>query len=235
MGALASFRKRTDDPTQGGIALAQTKTKHRSRIPMTLVLETSSYVGSVAVGDGGRAIETREFEGARHSVALFEVLRELRISSLAIQTVIVGVGPGSFSSIRVAVAAAQAIAFSKRARLLSVCSARSLALQFGEVARLGVFSDARRGELYGTLFSFGRMVRPTFVFAKEELPALTRELDLALSSEDLGPGLRRAHPRAEDLIRLEGEQSVFSEEPFPEPIYLRGPLKRTAGTEIHLS
>ena len=180
-------------------------------------------------------VETRIFEGARHSATLFAALQALRISSLDIRTVVVGVGPGSFSSIRVSVAAAQAIAFSKGARLLSVCSARSLALQFCDVARLGVFSDARRGELYGTLFSFGRMARPTFVFPKDELPARLREVDLALSSEELGSGLQQAFPRAEDFLRLEGEISAFSEDPFPEPIYLRGPLTPAAAAATPLS
>ncbi len=197
---------------------------------MILALETSSSSGSLAIGEPGRVVETWKFEGARHSAALFSSLQELALPSLRIQTVIVGVGPGSFSSIRVSVAAAQAIAFSKGARLRSICSAWSLALQFPDMARLGVFSDARRGELYGTLFSFGRLERSTFVFPKGELAIRVQSLDLAVASEELGPDLHRAFPRAEDFLRIEEESAAFSEEPFPEPIYLRGPVPSLAGT-----
>ncbi|QSR84129.1 tRNA (adenosine(37)-N6)-threonylcarbamoyltransferase complex dimerization subunit type 1 TsaB [Methylacidimicrobium sp. B4] len=197
---------------------------------MILALETSSSLGSLAIGEPGRLVETREFAGARHSAALFSSLRELTLPSLRIETVIVGVGPGSFSSIRASIAAAQAIAFAKGSRLRSVCSACSLALQFCDVARLGVFSDARRGELYGTLFSFGRLVRSTFVFPKEELAIRVQSLDLAIASEELGPGLHRAFPRAEDFLRIEEESPAFSEEPFPEPLYFRSPLAAPAGS-----
>lgn len=199
---------------------------------MTLALETSSSSGSLAIGEAGRVVESLTFQGSRHSSALFSALRDLSLSSLPIQTVIVGIGPGSFSSIRVSVAAAQAIAFSKGARLRSLCSAWSLACQFPEAARLGVFADARRGELYATLFSLGRLVRPPFAFPKVELPALVQDLDLALAAEELGPGLRRAYPRAEDFLRLEEESSAFSENPLPEPVYLRGPIAPSAEAQL---
>jgi tRNA threonylcarbamoyl adenosine modification protein YeaZ len=191
---------------------------------MMLALEMSSPLGSLAIGEGGRIVETREFRGTRHLAALVSSLRELPLASLRIQTVIVGIGPGSFSSIRVSVAAAQAIAFAKGARLRSLCSGWSLALQHPDVAQLGVFSEARRGELYGTLFSFGRLVRPPFAFPKEELPKVAQSVDLAVAAEELGSGLLRAYPRAEDFLRLAEDSSAFSEDPFPEPIYLRGPV-----------
>ncbi|CAB4244563.1 Glycoprotease family enzyme [Methylacidimicrobium sp. AP8] len=195
-----------------------------SRAPMILALEMSSSSGSVAVGEPGRIIVARTFSGVSPSAALFSSLQDLGLPALRIHTVIVGLGPGSFSSIRVSIAAAQAIAFSKGARLRSLCSAWSLALQFPDIGRLGVFADARRGELYGTLFSFGRLTRSTFVFAKRELATWIRNLDLAVASEDLGPGLHRAFPRAEDFLRIPEEDPAFSDEPFPEPIYLRGPV-----------
>lgn len=191
---------------------------------MILALEMSSSSGSVAVGEPGRIVETRTFAGTSVSPLLFSSLQDLGLSRLPIHTVIVGLGPGSFSSIRVSIAAAQAIAFSRGARLRSLCSAWSLALQFPDVGRLGVFSDARRGEIYGTLFSFGRLVRPTFVFAKRDLATRVGDLDLAVASEDLGPGLCRAFPRAEDFLRIPEEDPAFSDEPFPEPVYLRGPV-----------
>ncbi|WP_178087585.1 tRNA (adenosine(37)-N6)-threonylcarbamoyltransferase complex dimerization subunit type 1 TsaB, partial [Methylacidimicrobium cyclopophantes] len=165
----------------------------------------------------------------RHSAALFSALRELSLSSLPIRTLLVGIGPGSFSSIRVSIAAAQAIAFCMGARLRSLCSAWSLAVQFPDVERLGIFADARRGELYGTLFSGGRLARPPFVFPREELSAQVEGLDLALSAEELGPGLRRAYPRAADFLRLEEESAAFSDDPFPEPIYLRGSVAEATG------
>ncbi|MGD9896515.1 MAG: tRNA (adenosine(37)-N6)-threonylcarbamoyltransferase complex dimerization subunit type 1 TsaB [Candidatus Methylacidiphilaceae bacterium] len=202
---------------------------------MILALETSSSSGSLAIGEAGQIVEVREIEASRHSAVLFSALQELSVAALPIQTVIVGIGPGSFSSIRVSIAAAQAIAFAKGARLRTLCSAWSLALQFADVPRLGVFADARRGELYGTLFSLGRIEKPTFAFPRADLPKLVQSVDLALSAEELGPGMRRAYPRAEDFVRLPQDHTAFSEDPFPEPIYLRGPLAAVAGASAQLS
>ncbi|WP_018290468.1 tRNA (adenosine(37)-N6)-threonylcarbamoyltransferase complex dimerization subunit type 1 TsaB [Verrucomicrobium sp. 3C] len=202
---------------------------------MILALEMSSSLGSLAIGEGDRIVEAREFRGSRQLAALVSALRELPLASLTIETVIVGLGPGSFSSIRVSIAAVQAIAFAKGAHLRSLCSAWSLALRHPDVAQLGVFADARRGELYGTLFSFGRLVQPTVAFPREQLPKMLQNVDLAVSAEELGPGLLRAYPRAEDFLRLKEDHSAFSEDPFPEPIYLRGPLAPEAGAIAQLS
>src|ERR1700678_2423555 len=114
---------------------------------LDLVLETSSSLGSIALGNDKVVVQAIEFKGPqRHSAALFPALTRLGIPRLKLRRIIVGLGPGSFSGIRVSLAAAQGIALAQGIPVVGICSAYSVAWQHREVARLGVFADAKRRE-----------------------------------------------------------------------------------------
>ena len=81
---------------------------------ITLVLEASTYAGSAAVIDGARilaeravAMRGREHEALMPSVA--EVLADAGVGPRAIERVVCGAGPGSFTSLRIAGAIAKGI------------------------------------------------------------------------------------------------------------------------------
>src|SRR5476649_3008291 len=78
---------------------------------LDLAFETSSSLGSVALGNDQVVVQAIEFKGPqRHSAALFPALVRLGIPRLKLRRIVVGIGPGSFSGIRVSLAAAQGIA-----------------------------------------------------------------------------------------------------------------------------
>src|ERR1700759_5269334 len=109
---------------------------------LDLAIDTSSSTGSIALGINQVVVQSIEFGGSqRHSASLFPALVRLGVPRLKLRRIIVGIGPGSFSAIRVALAAAQGLALVQNVPVVGICSAYSVALQHKTVTRLGVFTD----------------------------------------------------------------------------------------------
>src|ERR1700744_896551 len=127
---------------------------------LDLAFDTSSSVGSLALGNEKVVVQAIEFKGPqRHSASLFPALSRLGIPRLKLRRIVVGIGPGSFSGIRVALAAAQGIALAQGVPVVGISSAYSVALQMKDVTRLGIFSDAKRKEAFVTVFKNGELER----------------------------------------------------------------------------
>ncbi len=95
----------------------------------------------------------------------------------------VGVGPGSFTGLRIGVATARALAQGLMKPLAPVVSLRALALGVGEREshrpRLALI-DARRSQVFGALYDAGgRELRPPFVAGPEEAAAGIGDLPAA--------------------------------------------------------
>ena len=132
-----------------------------------LALDASTGRLSIAVGAG----ESRSFahlEPARdHTHRVYEhvqrLLVEQGIDFASLDFVAFGCGPGSFTGVRIAAAAAQAIAF---AHDVPVCRVSSFALLAAEAARIdetgayGICVDARLGRAYAALYAAGQPPRP---------------------------------------------------------------------------
>ncbi len=124
--------------------------------------------------------------GPQHTTALLaEVERAAEAAGgwRAVDRIAVGVGPGSFTGLRVGIATARALALSRGLPLSGVGTLDALARGLGEVAgeraRLAVL-DARRGEVAAALYSAGgeRLWGP-WLGAPEELAARIAELPQA--------------------------------------------------------
>lgn len=108
------------------------------------------YEAQLGVGEQGGPRHTTgllgEVEGAVAAAGGWE----------AIGRIAVGVGPGSFTGIRVGIASAKALGLSRTLPVAGVCTLDALAAGIGEVAgerdRLAV-NDARRGEIFVALYS----------------------------------------------------------------------------------
>lgn len=99
--------------------------------------------------------------GPQHTTALLEQV-ELAAEAAggwqAVDRIAVGIGPGSFTGLRVGIATARALALSRRLPVSGVGTLDALACGLGEVAgskdRL-VVHDARRGEVAAALYAAG--------------------------------------------------------------------------------
>src|SRR5881398_653658 len=94
---------------------------------MLLAFDTSSAACTAALFDGGRCIARKdELIGRGHSERLVPMIAEL-LEGRAATAILVGVGPGSFTGIRVAIAAAHGLAIGWEVELAGISSLALLA------------------------------------------------------------------------------------------------------------
>src|SRR4051812_2977434 len=120
---------------------------------LTLALDTSTYVGSVSVTRGGELLaEWSAFVRASHGETLLpHVEQALTLAGVHLREVellAVGIGPGSFTGVRIGVATAKGLALSLQKPLVGVTSLRTLAAGMPAGGGLLVpLLDAHKGEV----------------------------------------------------------------------------------------
>jgi tRNA threonylcarbamoyladenosine biosynthesis protein TsaB len=180
---------------------------------ITLVLEASTYAGSAAVIDGARVIAERAvaMRGREHEAlmpAVAEVLADSQVAPDAIDRVVCGAGPGSFTSLRIAGAIAKGIALAAVCPLVPVSSLALVVASrepFGAGRYLAAI-DALRGEHYVGLFEVGatgavRALGPELRVPSSEV----LERAAAHDAVAVGPGregVAHVDPRAAGAARL---------------------------------
>lgn len=127
-----------------------------------LALETSGALGSVALARGGVVVARRVLgEKGRHAAALpgaiAAVLQEADVRAEDVAAVGVGAGPGSFTGVRVAGAAANGFAHALGIPVVPVSSLAAAALAapallFPEAPPLRVVFDARGDRLFTAVY-----------------------------------------------------------------------------------
>lgn len=117
---------------------------------MLLAIDTSAGTSVAIVSTDGNVIDARHTDDTRrHAEVLGEYLSELRPEGVC--AVVIGVGPGPFTGLRVGIAAARGFAWGANIPLWPVLSHDGIALTrylSGETGRLTVATDARRREFF---------------------------------------------------------------------------------------
>lgn len=154
-----------------------------------VALETATREGSVALLRGERIVEREcELRGEGALAALDRLLAEEGVRPGDLDAVAVSVGPGSFTGVRIGVAAAQGFAFALGIPLAAVGTLEGLAeaaldTDWGVPGALVLpLVDARRGEVYASLYRVGPPL--TAVWGPETLSAgRLAEMILGLAPE----------------------------------------------------
>ncbi len=184
----------------------------------TLVLETSSSAGSWALFEDETLCASDSFVG-RASGKLLESLEKVRPRLNQVGEIVVGVGPGSFSGIRVAIATAQGLAFGWNCPVIPCRSSHAIAWKHSDASYLGVFADAKRRQLFFTAYEHGKLRHKTVLIPVAEVENSLGKCSLAVSPEPLPPIPLSEAPVAEAL-----GLAYFKFGPEPhlrlEPIYL---------------
>lgn len=127
---------------------------------LLLSIDQSAETGSAAILDDQRLVVGRQWAETRFSrqqlfPSLKAMLNEVRLVPDAIQLFVVGVGPGSYSGLRVALAAVVAMALPGKTPVYGITSAEGLAWQAaetGRATRVRIVGDARRDQWWTRCF-----------------------------------------------------------------------------------
>ena len=197
---------------------------------MILAFDTSSAACTAALfDDGGACVERRDEQiGRGHSERLVPMLAEL-LDGRSATRILVGVGPGSFTGIRVGIAAAHGLAIGWDAELIGMSS---LALLAAGVERTDEVATAILGG-HGELFvqQFDTRGEPASALANLPPPAAaaatTAELVVGSGAQQLvearGWGeARDAWPSAANALKL----PVTLRTVPAKPVYARAPDAR---------
>jgi len=159
---------------------------------LILALDTSSPWTSCALVDPdlGVVAESLHAPPAKAGEILPGALVDLCGGDLSrVDALAVGLGPGSFTGLRVGLAALKAIAYARELPLAGVSSLRALALSAQRADVVVPTLEARRGELYASAVDGGgTVVLPETVMPASSLPAFVERLHGPATV--VGPGAR---------------------------------------------
>ena len=150
---------------------------------LILAFETSAKAASVALWEGKLLGESYQNTGLTHSQTLMvmaeDLMKQCGKAPADVTHVAVAAGPGSFTGVRIGVAAAKGFAWGRELPLCGVSSLEAMALTLGVwEGTVCCVMDARRNQVYNALF-------------RAEGGSITRiREDRAISLEELGEELR---------------------------------------------
>jgi len=190
-----------------------------------LALELSTSRGCLAWLDGEIELRREWPNDRKNSAAFFENLQAIQRKFGAPETIIVGLGPGSYAGTRIAISAAIGIQLSCDARLIGYPSICAMECDAQEYCVIG---DARRKSFFLARILKNEVIEGPTLFSEPELREKLKSLDLAtpVFSSELLPGFQRAvilFPSAFILAGLAKEPRRSFCLPPLEPIYLREP------------
>lgn len=204
-----------------------------------LALDTATPAVTVALhdADGDRTLAASDqIDARRHGELLLpaidRVLREAGRKLADVTDLVVGVGPGPYTGLRVGLATAEAFGAALSLPVHGVCTLDGLAYASGLETPFTVATDARRKEVYWARYADARTrLGDPAVDRPAELPGEVGTLPSvgagAVLYRDVFRGVREDLPAdqsAAALARLAAERLARGEEPLPpRPMYLRRP------------
>ena len=190
-----------------------------------LALELSTPRGSLAWLDG-EIEDGREWPNDRkNSSTFFENLNAIMKKFGRPDTIIVGLGPGSYAGTRIAISVAIGLQISSGARLTGLPSICAIQCDTREYCAIG---DARRKSFFVARIRGDELVEGPMLFSQSELQAKLESLEagIPIFSAEPVPQFERAvirYPSALVLARLARVPHRSFSLPPLEPIYLREP------------
>ena len=130
---------------------------------------TESAVGAVATTLATRIRVDARSHAEILTPNILECLSEAQITAADLGAVVVGVGPGPYTGLRVGLATAAAFGDALGLPVFGVCSLDAIASDVSEPGSLLVVTDARRREIYWARYEAGVRVAGPDVVAPAEL------------------------------------------------------------------
>ena len=166
---------------------------------LSLAIDTSTSRTTVAIIEDGVALFEKFHEGATdHGRALSQLVAEALKVAAPPEQVVVGMGPGPFTGLRVGIAFAHTFALARNIPVIGICSLDAIAIDQNEYT---VAIDARRKEIYWARYKDGVRI---------DGPAVNKPAEVDGFIIDQYPDMKK-------LVALSATQNIT------EPMYLRRP------------
>jgi tRNA threonylcarbamoyl adenosine modification protein YeaZ len=166
---------------------------------ISLTIDTSTSRTVVGLLNGEKVLFEKFAEGATdHGRAVSELVAQALLNNPAPEQVVVGMGPGPFTGLRVGIAFARTFALSREIPVVGVCSLDAIDTGKSDYT---VAIDARRKQIYWARYEAGKRI---------EGPAVNKPDEVSDYIIDL-------YPNVLSLVKLAQVQNEL------EPFYLRRP------------
>jgi tRNA threonylcarbamoyl adenosine modification protein YeaZ len=166
---------------------------------VSLVIDTATSRTIVGIVRDREILWQSFHEGATdHGNAVADLVRQALTAGVNPDRVVVGMGPGPFTGLRVGISFARAFAAARNIEVLGICSLDAIVVDLDEYT---VAIDARRKEIYWARYKSGNRV---------EGPAVNFPADVEGYIIDLYPDITR-------MVELSSHTT------YAEPFYLRRP------------
>jgi tRNA threonylcarbamoyladenosine biosynthesis protein TsaB len=209
---------------------------------LVLALDTSSSAVCVALHDGTDVVaESSEIAARRHGELLAPMIRDLlnaaHVNRSDVTDVVVGVGPGPYTSLRIGLVTAHALGLALGVPVHGLCSLDAIAIDAGPFGtRFLVATDARRREVYWAEYDSGaRRIDGPHVGSAAAVRAAHPGRHVvgegsSLYPDQLGPEGDPKHPRAGALAQLAVAGLARGDALPARALYLRRPDATEPGT-----
>jgi tRNA threonylcarbamoyl adenosine modification protein YeaZ len=172
-------------------------------VTISLTIDTATAQTIVGLLDGNNILFHQTHVGATdHGRAVSELVAQALAAGPAPDQVIVGMGPGPFTGLRVGIAFAQSFALVRQIPVIGICSLDAIDIQV-EIDKEDYIAaiDARRKEIYWARYKAGKRVEGPSVSKPDEVESFIFD----------------QYPSPRKMVALaKGEN-------FTEPLYLRRP------------
>ncbi len=166
---------------------------------ISLAIDTSTSRTVVGMIDGEKVLFESFSEGATdHGRAISELVAQALANNPSPQQVVVGMGPGPFTGLRVGISFARTFALAREIPVIGVCSLDAIVTGKSDYI---VAIDARRKEIYWARYENGVRVEGPSVSKPDEVDGFIIDL----------------YPTVAKMVKLAKTQNEF------EPFYLRRP------------
>lgn len=188
---------------------------------ISLAIDTSTSRTSVAVIEDGALLWHGYRDGATsHGHALPALVAEGLVVAPCIEQVVVAMGPGPYTGLRIGIAFARTFALARKIPVIGICSLDAIAAQVREKDDFIVATDARRKEVYWARYRSGVRIEAPHV----DLPSAIAGLGLPIFGEgavkySIAESDEGQFPDMLCLVSL----SEVAELQIDEPLYIRRP------------
>lgn len=188
---------------------------------ISLAIDTSTSRTSVAVVEQGALLWHGFRDGATsHGHSLPDLVSQALEGSPKIEQVVVGMGPGPYTGLRVGIAFARTFAVARLIPVIGICSLDAIAALVREKDDFVIATDARRKEVYWAQYRAGFRIEGPHV----DLPSVVAALGLPVFGEGaVKYGMAQLHeeqfPDMLALVALSENMDLQADE----PLYIRRP------------